>query len=370
MTHTVTLVPGDGIGPEVVGAACRVIEATGISVAWDVQHVGPAAVERGHKPIPDEAVAAMRRTGVTLKGPVSTIAGRRGQPSVNVGLRRALDVYAQVRPCRTRPGVAARFEDVDVVVVRGTTEDLYAGVEFESGSDGARKVVAAALEADRGAIPADAGLSIKFTTAQAVSRMLRFAFSWAASHGRRKVTAAHKATVMRCTDGIFLDEARSVASDFPDLVYDEYQVDNLCGQLIRRPDDFDVLVTGMAYGDILSDVAAGLVGGIGVTPGVNVGDRAVMFEPTHGTAPRHAGQDKADPTAAILCAALLLDHLGEADAARRVEAAVDEVIGAGDAVTYDLRRRDDPRPAAGTTAMTDAIVAAVAAALPSRSPPR
>lgn len=361
MTHAVTLIPGDGIGPEVMESACRVVEATGIELSWEVHDIGSAATARGLKPIPDETMASMRRTVATLKGPASTVAGRWGMASVNVEVRRALDMYVQVRPCRTRPGTPSSFQDVDLVVIRGTTEDLYAGIEFEAGSEGARRVVSAAADHGRGEIPSDAGLSIKFTTERATRRVLEFAFSWALSHGRRVVTAAHKATVMRCTDGIFLEQARSVAAAFPDLVYNEYQVDNLCGQLLRRPGEFDVLVMGMAYGDIVSDVAAGLVGGIGVAPGVNVGDRAVMFEPAHGTSAHYAGQNKVNPTAAILCGALLLDHLGEADAARRVEGAVDRVIAAGDAVTYDLRRAGDSRPAAGTEAMTDAIVATLAA---------
>ncbi|MDQ2724155.1 MAG: isocitrate/isopropylmalate family dehydrogenase [Actinomycetota bacterium] len=361
MTYDLTVIPGDGVGPSVIEAAQAVIAAADVDVRWAVHDVGPAAVDRGLEAIPESALATMRATAAILKGPVTNGPRMPGAASVNVALRRDLDLYVQVRPCRTRKGVVSPFNDVDLVVIRETTEDLYAGVEFEAGSEGARTVIDAWHRTGRGELPADAGLSIKFTTAEASRRMLEFAFSYARDHGRRMVTAVHKAGVMRCTDGIFLDQARGVADRYPDLVYNECQVDDLCGRLVRRPSEFDVMVMGIAYGDIVSDVAAALVGGIGVIPGANFGDRGAMFEPAHGTAASHAGRDRVDPTAAILCAAMLLEHLGETTAARRVESALDRVIAVGDAVTYDLRSPEDRRPVVGTRAMTEQVIDAMGA---------
>jgi isocitrate dehydrogenase (NAD+) len=355
----VTLFPGDGIGPDVVDAACEVIAAAGVAIAWDAHDVGPAAIGRGDDPLPDAALASVRATGVALKGPVSTPIGTTGFRSVNVGLRRALGLYAQARPCRARAGVPTAFRDVDLVVIRETTEDLYAGIEFPACSAGAAEVVAAAARHGRGELPEHAGLSIKFVTEAASRRIVEFAIEYARRHGRRKVTAVHKATVMRATDGVFLDVAREVAAGAPDLEFEEMQVDNLCGQLVRRPESFDVLVMGIHYGDVVSDLAAGLVGGVGVVPGVNVGEAGVMFEPAHGTVPRHAGCDRADPTATILCGAMLLDHLGEHDAAARIERAVECVVADGERVTYDLRSPADRRPAVGTRAMTEAVIEAL-----------
>jgi isocitrate dehydrogenase (NAD+) len=357
--HTVTLIPGDGIGAQVIGAACQVLDATGVVVNWDSHQVGQPAIEQGREPLPKSVLDSVRATRVALKGPVSTPIGRVGFRSVNVDLRRSLGLYAQVRPCRSRPGVVAPFRDVDLIVIRETTEDLYAGIEFGSGSEGAAEVIAAAERHGRGTIPAAAGISVKFVSEAASRRVLDFAVQYAREHGRRKVTVAHKATVMRCTDGIFLEVAREVAARAPDLEFEEQQIDNLCGQLVRRPQEFDVLVMGIQYGDVVSDLAAGLVGGIGVVPGVNVGLDAVMFEPAHGTAPRYAGLDRADPTASILCGALLLDYLREHDAARRVEQALEAVMRDGRFVTYDLRAPGDTRPPSGTAAMTDAVLAAM-----------
>ncbi|HEY6317199.1 MAG TPA: isocitrate/isopropylmalate family dehydrogenase [Acidimicrobiia bacterium] len=360
MVHRVTVIPGDGIGPDVIDAACRVFEATGVGVQWDRHEVGLAAIEKGGDPLPETTLTSVRANRVALKGPVSTPTGRSGFRSVNVGLRRSLGLFAQVRPCRSRPGVVAPFLDVDVVVIRETTEDLYAGIEFESASEGAREVISAARRHGRGDIPAAAGLSIKFVTQEASRRLLEFAIEYARREGRMRVTVVHKANVMRCTDGILLDVAREIAPTAPDIEFDEQQIDNVCGQLVRRPEDFDILVMGVQYGDVVSDLAAGLVGGVGVVPGVNVGGQTAMFEPAHGTAPRLAGLGRADPTAAILCGALLLAHLGEPEAAQRVEQAVEAVVAEGRCVTYDLRSAPDPRPVVNTEAMTDAIVASLA----------
>jgi isocitrate dehydrogenase (NAD+) len=355
-----TLIPGDGIGPDVMTAARRVVDATGVRVEWHRHDIGITAIERGLEPLPAATLDSVRVDRIALKGPTATPIGRAGFASVNVGLRRRLGLYAQARPCRSRLGVPAPFADVDLVVIRETTEDLYAGVEFEMGSPGAHAVVEAARARNLGEdIGEDAGVSVKFLTAAASRRMLEFALDYARRHRRRKITVVHKATVMRATDGVFLEVARDVASHATDIEFDEYQVDNVCGQLVRRPHDFDVLAMGMQYGDIVSDVAAGLVGGVGMVAGVNVGDDAVVFEPAHGTAPRLAGRRCADPTAAILCGVMLLEHIGAFDEARRVETALDAVIAQGDAVTYDLRGAGDERPSVGTEAMADAVIASM-----------
>jgi isocitrate dehydrogenase (NAD+) len=359
MARAVTLIPGDGIGPEVTSAAVDVIAATGTVIDWDVQEVGLPALSRGDEPLPPHVLDSIRTHGVALKGPVSTPAGRQGFKSVNVALRRELDLYAQVRPCRTRPGIASPLGDVDLVVIRETTEDLYAAVEFPAGSPGAATVIGAAEVEGRGVIPPTAGLSIKFTTEAASRRILGFAFRWAEDHGRRKLTVVHKATVMRCTDGVMLDLARSMAADHPTVELEAMQVDALCGQLVRRPADFEVLVMGIQYGDIVSDLVAGIVGGIGTVPGANHGPGLAMFEPAHGTVPHRAGKDEADPLAAMLCAVLLLDHLGEAEAAGRLDRAIADVVRDGDALTADLRRGGDLRPAATTSAMAAAVIAAL-----------
>ena len=359
MGYPVTVIRGDGIGPDVIEAACRVVDASGVRCEWHQAQIGIAAIERGFDPIPDDVLESIRRDRVALKGPTATPIGRAGFASVNVGLRRMLGLYAQARPCRFRAGVVTRYDAVDLVVIRGTTEDLYAGVEFEAKSAGAAEVIGAASRHGRGVLPPDAGLSIKFVTEVASRRVLEFAVDYARRSRRRKITVAHKATVMRATDGLFLEVAREIASRTTDLEFEEEQIDNLCGQLVRRPHDFDVLVMGIHYGDIVSDLAGGLVGGIGLIPGVNIGDDAVVFEPAHGTAPRHVGTGKADPAAAILCGAMLLEHLGEGEAALRIERAVDDVIAKGDAVTYDLRRSDDARPSVSTDAMADAVIAAM-----------
>jgi len=356
MTYVVTLIPGDGIGPEVIRAATKVLAASGVALDWDIHDVGIPALEKGQVPLPEEVLASVRSNGVALKGPASTPAGSRGFPSVNIGLRRALDLYGQARRCRTRPGIASPFPGTDFVVIRETTEDLYVGIEFPAGSEGAAAVVRAAEDYGRGSIPPSAGLSIKFVTEAAVRRILHFAFSYTLRHGRKKLTVVHKATVMRCTDGMFLEVAKELAPSYPDVNLEVLQIDNLCGQLVRRPQDFDVFVSGIQYGDILSDLGAGLVGGIGTVPGANYGPGVAMFEPAHGTVPHRAGKDEADPMAAILCGALLLDYLGETDAAERVEGALNAVVAKGDSVTYDLRASDDDRPSVPTTVMTDAII--------------
>ncbi|SNX99409.1 isocitrate dehydrogenase (NADP) [Geodermatophilus sabuli] len=350
-----TLIPGDGIGPEVVDAACRVIAATGVQVDWDVQQLGHPALDAGAaSALPEETIGSVQRTGAALKGPVST-SRTGGFPSPNTGLRRALDVFAQVRPARSLPGVPTLFPALDVVVIRETTEDLYAGIEFAAGSPGARAVVEAARR--HGApLSDDAAVSLKPATEAAVRRTLEFAVAWAREQGRRHVTVAHKATVMRATDGLFLEIGRQLAAENTDLEIDDILVDNLTAQLVRRPEEVDVVVTTNQYGDILSDLVAAMSGGVGLAPGVNHGPGVAVFEAAHGSAPRHAGSDRADPLGMIRCGSLLLRHLDESAAADRVDAAVIDLLQEGRVRTYDLLPPGAPG-ASGTRAVADALVA-------------
>jgi isocitrate dehydrogenase (NAD+) len=350
MAHRVTLIPGDGIGPEVTGAARDVLDATGVEIEWDVQEAGNAVAERTGDPLPQGVLDSVRESGAGLKGPLTTSA--RGHRSANIALRRNLDLFAQVRPCSTpaRPGATA--PPIDLVVIRETTEDLYAGIEFEARSADARELVAW-LDSRGAHVHPDAGISIKPLSEEAAQRVFRFAFEWARANGRRKISAVHKATVMRHTDGLFLEAGRAVAREQTDVEFDDVLVDNLVGQLVRRPEQYDVLVMPNLYGDVVSDLAAGLVGGVGLAPGGNYGPDVALFEPGHGSAPRHAGLDRVNPAAAILSGAMLLRHLGEAEAALAVEAAVRDVIAEGVTVTYDLfTGRGEP---AGTSEMAAAV---------------
>ena len=328
MTHTVTLIPGDGTGPELAKALETVIAATGVAIEWDRQDAGLDVMAHYGTPLPEHVLASVRRNRVAIKGPITTPIGT-GFRSVNVALRKELDLYACLRPAKSLVGVRSRFEDIDLVVVRENTEDLYAGIEHMVGEDAAE--------------------SIKIITRRGSERIVRFAFEYARRHGRRKVTAVHKANIMKCTDGLFLRVAGEVAGKYPDIEFEERIVDNMCMQLVQKPELYDVLVLPNLYGDIVSDLCAGLIGGLGVAPGANIGERAAVFEPVHGSAPKYAGQDKVDPTAILRSGVLLLDHLGEAAAARRMEAAIAAVIAEGRAVTYDLGGN------AGTQAMAAAI---------------
>jgi isocitrate dehydrogenase (NAD+) len=333
VTYTVTLIPGDGIGPELAEAARSVLEATGIAFDWDVQEAGEATIASEGTPLPDRVIESIRTNGVALKGPITTPVGS-GFRSVNVGLRQALELYANVRPARTMKGVETRYEGVDLVIVRENTEDLYAGIEHRIGPDAAE--------------------SIKIITRAASQRIVRYAFDHAVRNGRRKVTAVHKANIMKLTDGLFLESAQQVAAEYAGRVeFEDRIVDNMCMQLVQKPELYDVLVLPNLYGDIVSDLAAGLVGGLGVAPGANVGQKAAVFEPVHGSAPKYAGQNKANPTALILSGALMLRHLGETDAANAVESATRDVIADGATVTYDLGGT------AGTREFADAVASRV-----------
>jgi isocitrate dehydrogenase (NAD+) len=355
MPYAVTLVPGDGTGPELTEATRRVLEATGVEFAWDVRHAGVDVMEEAGTPLPADTLDSIKRNGVALKGPITTPIGT-GFRSVNVALRHELGLYACVRPCKSYAGVRSRYEGVDVVIVRENTEDLYAGIEFESGTDDATAVIAFLNARQPKQIASSSGISIKPLSPEASERIIRFAFEYARANERRAVSCITKANIMKHTDGLFLAVFREVAPDFPDIEPRETLVDALCMGLVQRPEEFDVLVLPNLYGDIVSDLTAGLVGGLGVAPGANIGMEAAVFEATHGSAPKYTGQNRVNPTAMILSGKLMLEHLGERDAARRLEDAVAAVIAEGERVTYDLKpTRDDPT-AVGTSEYADAII--------------
>jgi isocitrate dehydrogenase (NAD+) len=333
VSYTITLIPGDGIGPELADATVGVLEATGIAFEWDVQSAGEATIATEGTPLPERVIESIRRTGIAIKGPITTPVGS-GFRSVNVGLRQALELYANVRPARSMAGVKTRYQDVDLIIVRENTEDLYAGIEHRVGPDAAE--------------------SIKIITRAASQRIARYAFEYAVRNGRQKVTAVHKANIMKLSDGLFLESCQQVAAEYEGRVaFEDRIVDNMCMQLVQKPTLYDVLVLPNLYGDIVSDLAAGLVGGLGVAPGANIGEKAAVFEPVHGSAPKYAGQNKANPTALMLSAGLMLRHLGETEAADRVETAVRDVIAEGRTVTYDLGG------SAGTREFGEAVAARV-----------
>jgi isocitrate dehydrogenase (NAD+) len=355
MAHRVTLIPGDGTGPELTEATRRVLEATGVPFDWDVRQAGVDVMEEAGTPLPDETLASVKENRVALKGPITTPIGT-GFRSVNVALRHELELFACLRPCKSYPGVRSRYEAVDVVIVRENTEDLYAGIEYESGTDEAEHVIATLNGLQEKQIAAGSGISVKPMSAAGSARIIRFAFEYARANERRQVAGVTKANIMKFTDGLFLSVFREVAADYPDIEAREVLVDALTMQLVQRPEEFDVLVLPNLYGDIISDLTAGLVGGLGVAPGANIGEHAAVFEATHGSAPKYKGQNRVNPTAMILSGKLMLDHLGERDAARRLESAVAAVIAAGERVTYDLKpTRDDPS-AVGTSEYADAII--------------
>ncbi|MFN8535012.1 MAG: isocitrate/isopropylmalate dehydrogenase family protein [Dehalococcoidia bacterium] len=333
MAYTITLIPGDGTGPDVIAAARAVVEAAGVPVIWEERLAGEAALLRVGNPLPFDTLESIRRNRVALKGPLTTPVGS-GFRSVNVAIRKELDLYANVRPAVSLEGVRSRYADIDLVVVRESTEDLYAGIEHMVGEDAAE--------------------SIKIITRAGSERIVRFAFEYARREGRKMVTAVHKANIMKFTDGLFLRVAQEIAPSYPDITFEDRIVDNMSMQLVQKPEKYDVLVCPNLYGDILSDLCAGLVGGVGVTPSGNFGDTCAVFEAVHGSSPKYVGMNKVNPTAVILSAAMMLKHLGEVEACRRVTAAVEEVIAEGKTVTYDLGGY------AGTREMGEAIATKIA----------
>jgi len=355
VTHVVTLIPGDGTGPEIVEATRRAIEATGVDIRWDMQDIGMSAVEKHGTPFPQAALDSVRRNTVALKGPLTTELGT-GFRSVNVALRKEFDLYANLRPAKTYRGVRAPAGDVNLVIVRENIEDLYAGIEFDLGTPELAKVRAAIEDAAHVKIREDAAIAIKYISEMGSERIVRFAFEYARANGRRKVTAVHKANIMKFADGLFLRVAREVAQRYPDIEFEDRIVDNMCMQLVQKPDLYDVLVLPNLYGDIVSDLAAGLVGGLGVAPGANIGEGVAVFEAIHGSAPKYAGQNKVNPMALMLAGVLMLRHLDEREAADRLERAIAGVVAEGRDVTYDLKAtRDDPS-AVGTREFADAVI--------------
>jgi isocitrate dehydrogenase (NAD+) len=356
MAHRVTFIPGDGTGPEIADATRRVLEATGVVFEWDVRQAGADVMdEYGGNPLPNSVLDSIKENGVAIKGPITTPVGT-GFRSVNVALRKTLDLYGQVRPCKSYPGVRSRYEDVDLIVVRENTEDLYAGIELEEGSQEAIELLDWLESRGQAPIRADSGLSLKPISVGGTRRIVEFAFDYARRNGRRKVTAVHKANIMKFTDGLFLRVAREVAEENSDIQFEDRIVDNLSMQLVQRPEEYDVLVCPNLYGDIVSDLCAGLIGGLGLAPGGNFGTHAAVFEPTHGSAPKYAGQNRVNPMAMMLSGVMMLRHLEEREAADRLEGAVASVIAEGRHVTYDMKpTRDDPT-AVGTSEVADAII--------------
>jgi isocitrate dehydrogenase (NAD+) len=358
MAYRVTLIPGDGIGPEITAATVRCLEATGVKFDWETYHAGTEHMQRTgtDNPLPEAVLDSIRQNKIALKGPITTPVGK-GFRSVNVAMRQALDLFACVRPCRTYAGIPTRFKNVDIVIFRENTEDLYAGIEFKSGTEGFGELNGL-IAAKKGRwLRPNSAVGVKPTSEFSSRRIIRFAFDYAERQGRKKVWVVHKSDVMKASDGLFLECARQVAREYPDIWYGDLPIDNICGQLVNEPERFDVLVLSNLFGDIISDLCAGLIGGLGVAPGANIGTHAVVFEPTHGSAPDIAGQDKANPIAQVLSGVMLLRHIGEIEAADRLEKGVVAVLEEGCHVTADIAR--DKRKAVGTAGFADAVVAAL-----------
>src|SRR5215216_2450260 len=354
-THRVTFIPGDGTGPELAEATQRVLESTGVEFDWDFQDAGIDVYESEGNPLPDRTLDSIRERGIAIKGPTTTPVGS-GHRSINVALRKEFDLYACIRPCKAYEGVRTRFPETDIVIVRENTEDLYAGIEFEQGTEEEAKLARFLAEELDSPVREDSGISVKPISIFGSERIVKSAFEYAKEYGRSTVTAAHKANIMKHTDGLFLEVARKVAEEHSDIEFEDRIIDNLCNQLVSRPEEYDVIVLPNLYGDIVSDLGAGMIGGLGLAPGGNIGTAAAMFEATHGSAPKYKGQNKVNPTALMLSGVLMLRHLGEREAADRLEGAIASVIKKGEKVTYDLKpSRDDPS-AVGTSQFADAVI--------------
>jgi isocitrate dehydrogenase (NAD+) len=356
MPHRVTFIPGDGTGPEIAEATRRVLDATGVEFEWDVQEAGADVMDRyDGNPLPEHVLESIKRNGVAIKGPITTPVGT-GFRSVNVALRKSLDLYGQVRPCKSYPGVRSRYDAVDLVVIRENTEDLYAGIEAEEGSEEALELIGWLEQHLNARMAPDSGLSIKPISVGGTRRIVEFAFDYARRNGRGKVTAVHKANIMKFTDGLYLAVARAVAAQNEDIEFEDKIVDNVSMQLVQRPEEYDVLVCPNLYGDIVSDLCAGLIGGLGLAPGGNFGSHAAVFEPTHGSAPKYTGQNRVNPMAMMLSGVMMLRHLEERSAADRLEGAIAAVVAEGKSVTYDMKpSREDPT-AVGTSEVADAVI--------------
>jgi len=355
MAYNITLIPGDGIGPEVTEATKRVLEATGVTFHWDLAYAGNVARDMFGTPLPDSVLESIKKNKVALKGPVTTPIGS-GFRSVNVAMRKQLDLYVCLRPYKIYPGVPTLFKDVNIVVVRENTEDLYSGIEFEQGAPDTARLIELILETKGKVIGGDTSFSLKMISQTASRRIVKFAFDYAQANDRKKVTAVHKANIMKFSDGLFLAIATEVAKEYPNIEFDSIIVDTLCMQLVRRPQQFDVLVLPNLYGDLISELCAGMVGGLGVAPGANLGDDIAIFEPTHGSAPKYTGQNKVNPIAMMLSGVMMLRHLGETKNADRLEKAIADVIAEGKNVTYDLKPNVPNARVVGTSQVADAVI--------------
>lgn len=356
--YKITLIPGDGIGPEITEATKRVLEATGVSFEWDIQNAGEEAYKRKETPLPDRVIESIKKNKIALKGPITTPVGT-GFRSVNVLLRQSLDLFCCLRPCKTYTGARTRYKDIDLVIVRENTEDLYAGIEYQKDAEDTKSIIKLIKDTTRKTIRQDSGISIKPISVYGSERIVRFAFEYARKNKRRKVTAVHKANIMKYSDGLFLEVSREVAKTYPDIEFEDKIVDNMCMQLVQKPELYDVLVMPNLYGDIISDLAAGLVGGLGLAPGANIGDELAVFEATHGSAPKYKGLNKVNPMAMMLSSIMMLKYLRETTAAERLENALASVIKEGESVTYDMKPAPDDPTAATTSGVADAIIAKI-----------
>ncbi|MBI3312904.1 MAG: isocitrate/isopropylmalate dehydrogenase family protein [Candidatus Omnitrophica bacterium] len=354
-THTITLIPGDGVGPELAEVAKKCIDATGVSIDWDIQHAGIDVMEKTGTPLPDSVLESIRKNKIAIKSPITTPVGT-GFRSVNVALRKALDLYACLRPCKSYPGVRGRYHNIDLVIVRENTEDLYTGIEFKKGTPEAAEIIGDIEKLAKTKIRPDSGISIKPISVFGTERVVKFAFEYARQYKRKKITAVHKANIMKFTDGLFLEVAREVAKKYTDIEFEDRIVDNMSMQLVQVPEQYDMLVLPNLYGDILSDLCAGLIGGLGVAPGANIGKDYALFEPTHGSAPKYKGLNKVNPIALILSGVLMLRYINEKEAADRLEWAVAEIIREGKDVTYDMKENRSDPTAVGTKEMGEAII--------------
>jgi isocitrate dehydrogenase (NAD+) len=355
VAYTVTFIRGDGTGPELAEATRRVLEATGVEFEWDWQEAGADVYEQEGNPLPDRVIDSIKQNKVAIKAPITTPVGS-GFRSVNVALRKELDLYCCLRPCKAYEGVRTRFPETDVVIVRENHEDLYAGIEFEEGTEDAAKLRELLEQLSGKPVREDAGISIKPISIYGTTRIVRSAFEYARDNARRKVTAAHKANIMKFSDGLFLRTAQEVAKEYSDIEFEDRIIDNLCNQLVSRPEEYDVIVLPNLYGDIVSDLGAGMIGGLGMAPGGNIGDEYAVFEATHGSAPKYKGLNKVNPMALMLSGVMMLRYLRETEAAERMESAIAAVIAEGKSVTYDMKpTRDDPT-AVGTSDVADAVI--------------
>jgi isocitrate dehydrogenase (NAD+) len=356
--YKITLIPGDGVGPEITEATKRVLEAMGVPFEWDIQNAGEEVYNKEGTPLPDRVLESIKKNKIAIKGPITTPVGT-GFRSVNVTLRQTLDLYSCLRPCKTYQGARTRYENIDLIIVRENTEDLYAGIEYQKDSEGVKAIIDVVKNISGRTIRPDSGISLKPISVYGTERIVRFAFEYAKKNKRRKVTSVHKANIMKYSDGLFLEVSREVAKDYPDIEFEDKIIDNMCMQLVQKPELYDVIVLPNLYGDIVSDLAAGLVGGLGLAPGANIGDEYAVFEATHGSAPKYKGLNKVNPLAMMLSGIMMLRHIGETAAAEKLDHAVASVIKEGKYVTYDMKPSPDDPSAATTSGVADAIISKI-----------